>query len=277
MKRHNSNLSMFYTKNIINKFASEIGLTQTPELVPITQIQDFVGSADFSIVNERMKFYLKIDSKLMNETNIKNQKSQLYITIYHELCHLKNLELLSNSIPVAYMINSIDHYVDKDSMMYNFAFMLWGEYYAYSHQFEKHNQTPTEYNLLRCVKTFNEDVVKGNYMLDKTHPLHNKYISVLQKDIYDLLYEIITILAYGNVYSDYDLTSVINNIDTYLHTDIEDYVNDLEHSLLELQEVGCNNITIEHINELGLIIYQIYDILKLKVEFTPELEILFNI
>lgn len=279
MKKHNKNRPLiFYVNNIIKKLVAEIELNQTPKLIPVThgQIQDFVGVADFSVIDGNMNFILKIDTGLINENNIKNYKSQLYITIYHELCHLKNLEQLNNSIPISSMINSIDNYANKDSMIYNFAFMLWGEYYAYNHQFARYNQKLSEYNLLLCIQTFCNDVVKGRYMLDKTHSLHDKYIKSLQQDIYNLLYEMITVLAYKNSYHDYSMDSMINNINTFLHINVKNYIDNLSNKLHNLQTIGSDYISMEDIENLGYTIYQIYDILKFNIEFTPTLEISFD-
>lgn len=190
MRRNNSTRALTdYVKRIIEDFSSQIGLTQVPEFitVPPEQIQNFAGSTEFIIVDNIMKFNLKIDKNLISEANIKNHKSQLYITLYHELYHLKNLESLSNSIPITFMVSSINNYADKDSMIYSFAFMLWGEYYAYNYQFMKYDQIPTEYNLLLCIRVFCNDIVKREYMLDEFHRWHNKYIQILQHDIYTLL------------------------------------------------------------------------------------------
>lgn len=278
MKKQNNRLIQFQVKNIINKFVLELGIQQPPkfEIVPDGTIQDFIGSANFEFINDKMASKIALTQGILTDSNVRNKNSQLYITAYHELSHLKNIEQLKNNIPTIQIINDIGEYSDKESMLYDFAFMLWGEYYAYSMQLTKFNQTPDEYNLLLAIKTLCNDLVNGNHLLNNDNPLHNQYIKSLQQDIYNLLYAIVIELSYKNVCTSYDITPKINTINDLLHINIKEYVMQVNNSLHTMWGVGSSNLTIANFNSLGDAICQIYDILQFNISFDPEFSIQFD-
>lgn len=270
MQKVNYICNLFKVTSIIRKCTKELNLNQFPRLTVVSdgEIQNFIGSAEYNISNNKPSYILKLVQNLITTENIKDTNSQLYITLYHELCHLKNIEILNQNISNLKIVNTINGYDSMTDMLYDFAFMLWGEYYAYSKQFIKFNQTPVTANTFIATQTLYSDIMRFG---KERQVLCGKQAGIILHDVYGFLYDIIVNLSYQNAYKDYDLTSMIDVVEKYLHVNIDDFITQFKVFLDILWSLDDNQFTIEHFKEFGNIIFQIYHTLNIEISFCPKL------
>ena len=276
----NDNLILFGIKNIVKKYSDLLQLKQIPEIeyVAPNEICGFIGSARFIVVNGELKFYIQIDKTQLNQDEINKPNSQTHGIVYHELSHLQNIQQLCNNIPLDLLVQDFSEWRDFSNASYQMAFMLWGEYYAYKKQFEKFKyHSPVETQLLQHIKTFCDDVINGNYLLNKKQPLHRKYMNILRQDVYNILYDIIEHIAYKSIHpSDTQLSRAAKSINDFLHINITSLIQHIINDVNQMWNIGSDNITLSNLQTFGDTLWQFFDILEFDVDFIPELEILFD-
>lgn len=269
-KLHEENYFRSRLGFIVRDFISEINTPPITELQVVTDntINNANGETKYNISTDKIEYTILIKKSLVNKENIKNNHSELYITLYHELFHVKDMDVLSQNIDMLNVPRNIGLFQNQDHMALGMGCVLWGEYYAYIQQFQKYGGVLRERQLSSTFETIASALIAYK---DFIHTEQHKATQLLNRAIFEGLYDICAILAYKATVPSYDYKTIFADTGNFLRVNLMGYVDAIYDILLECLEAYPTNFTPEYITTIGRGFMLFYNLLHITISFNEGL------
>lgn len=254
---------------LFEKYSKKLGILTPAHVIVLhsAYIQGLQGSTSYHIINGATEYTIKLDEEMVCEGQINYEPSTLYSMIYHELAHIKNIELLSKIIPIEDIPQEIVEYHNIHEMEYNFGCILWGEFYAFYNQYERNSQY---FNLTMEQIIYPDidelaDALSWQKKFSEENPIIES--ADLNKQIYICLYDICMAIAYQMVtYSDV-LIQIIEKFQKKLHIDIADFILSIYTMLNRYNALYPQNFDKDTLRDIGCEMMKLYSLLNIEISF----------